>query len=77
MTPPVPAPGPPPLELVGPDHHGPVDLDTGTADSQEVAIAVAVARRAGAVTVRTSQPRAARRAASIIDAIVAVRSGGR
>lgn len=64
---------PPPVVVVGTDHRGPVDLDTGAAGREETAAAVAAARLAGAVVVRTVQPGPARRAAAVIDAIVAAR----
>lgn len=66
----------PPLGIVGPDDAGPVDLDTGSAGREEVAVAVAVARATGAARVRTADPRAARRAAHVVDAIVAARQEG-
>lgn len=49
----------------------PVDLDTGDADREATAVLVALARIEGATSVRTAHPRAARRAAAVIDAIVA------
>lgn len=49
----------------------PVDLDTGDADSDATAVLVACARIGGARSVRTAHPRAARRAAAVVDAIVA------
>ncbi len=48
-----------------------VDVDTGIADRAAVAAMVAQARIDGAATVRTRHPQAARRAAAVIDAIVA------
>jgi len=71
-----PAPGPvPPLAVVGPDHPGPVDVDTGDQGREGVAATVAAARMAGARTVRTREPAAARRAAHVVDAIAAARPG--
>ncbi|WCO65621.1 hypothetical protein PO878_14040 [Iamia majanohamensis] len=64
------APGLPPLTLVD-DPSSEVDLDTGGSDGAEVAALVAAARIDGAATVRTGDPRAAHRAATVIDAIVA------
>ncbi len=58
----------PPLEVVD---DGPAGLDTGGAGRAEVAALVARARIDGATTVRTAEPRSARRAAAVIDAIVA------
>ncbi len=67
---------PAPLVVVDARYDGPVDLDTGTQGRDEVAASVAAARMAGAVVVRTIEPRAARRAAHVIDALAAARSGG-
>lgn len=71
-----PPPAPAPLVVVDARHDGPVDLDTGRVGRDAVAVSVAVARMAGAVVVRTSEPRAARRAAHVIDAIAGARPGG-
>lgn len=51
-----------------------VDLDTGDADREVTAVLVARARMDGAMRVRTAHPRAARRAAAVIDAIAAART---
>ncbi len=59
----------PPLAVVGADE--PADLDVVSTDRAAVAAEVAWARIDGATTVRTSEPRAAVRAAAVIDAIVA------
>lgn len=72
---PPPAPAPAPLVVVGARDDGPVDLDTGTDGRVAVAVSVAAARLAGAVVVRTGEPRAARRAAHVIDTLAAVRAG--
>lgn len=53
---------------------GPADLDVAGTHPAEVAARVAVARLGGAVTVRTDAPAAARRAAHVIDALVAARA---
>lgn len=59
-----------PLTVVD-DPSSEVDLDTGGSAGAEVAARVAAARIDGAASVRTGDPRAARRAATVIDAIVA------
>ncbi|CAN5718118.1 hypothetical protein BH24ACT4_BH24ACT4_11210 [soil metagenome] len=59
----------PPMAVVGQDDRA--DLDTGPADRAAVAAQVARARIDGARAVRTEHPRAAVRAAAVIDAIVA------
>lgn len=64
-------PGPSPMTVVDGDG---ADLDTRGAGRAEVAALVARARVNGACTVRTAHPRAARRAAATIDAIVAART---
>lgn len=50
-----------------------VDVDTGAASRADAAALVARARIDGAILIRTAEPRAARRAAGVIDAIVAAR----
>jgi hypothetical protein len=67
------APGPSPLTVVG-DVEAVVEVDTGSAGRAEVAALVARARIDGASTVRTEDPRAALRAATVIDAIIAART---
>lgn len=60
---------------VGGGSAGPSALDTGAAEAAEVAAQVAWARIHGATEVRTTEPRSARRAATVIDAIVAAGGG--
>jgi hypothetical protein len=52
----------------------PVDLDTGDAGREDVAVQVAVARIDGANVIRTRDPKAARRAVAVIDAILDARA---
>lgn len=68
--------GLPPLTVVA-DPAQPVDVDTGGAAGAEVAALVAAARIDGASTVRTGDPRAARRSATVVDAIVAAGAADR
>jgi len=57
----------------GSTDEGGVDLDTGDADRAATAVLVARARMEGAGSFRTREPAAARRAVTVIDAILAAR----
>jgi hypothetical protein len=54
-----------------PNHE--VDLDTGAAEREDVAVQVALARIDGANVILTRDPKAARRAVAVIDAILDAR----
>lgn len=72
---PVEAPTPVVVHLATGHLDGPI-VDTGDADGAETAALVAWARMHGATAARTREPRAARRAATVIDAIRAAEGAG-